>query len=271
MLLFSPAKVNLFFKVIAKRKDGYHEIASLFSAISLYDSMEIKLDSKDHFSVNVEANLPLDHRNHIIKARDTFRRKTSITDELFISCNKQIPQQAGLGGGSSNAATVLWGMNQLFNQPLSISELMQMGAKIGADVPFFFSNGYSLCTGIGEIIEPVEIEDKESFWVALPSDIRCSTERVYRGYKDTEVIEDIDRLLTHKASFYNQLEPVACRLYPQLKKIKYQLIQLGFNSVVLTGSGSAFVCKGRVEKPRLEGVDFFSVRTIERSNDSWYS
>ena len=134
---FSPAKANLFFRVLSKRPDGYHEVASLYTALSLGDIIHIKLDNTDHFSSNISSLLN-DDSNLIIRARDSFRKAANIKDLVSIKLEKNIPIGSGLGGGSSNAATVLWIMNELFGSPLSVQELISLGTTIGSDVPFFF-------------------------------------------------------------------------------------------------------------------------------------
>ncbi|MES2198630.1 MAG: hypothetical protein V4489_00475, partial [Chlamydiota bacterium] len=108
----SPAKINVFFKVLRKREDGFHEISSLYQAITLFDTLQIRLSAKDEFTCS-DPSLSLDHTNLVNKALNLFRKKTGSSDQFSIHLDKKIPMQAGLGGGSSNAATALWAFSKL--------------------------------------------------------------------------------------------------------------------------------------------------------------
>ena len=257
---FSPAKVNLFFRVLSKRPDGYHEVASLYTVVNFGDFLIIKEASKDSFLSNVTWLLN-DSSNLIIKARDAFRKETNIKTPISIRLEKNIPIMAGLGGGSSNAATVLWMMNNYFGRPLSIDQLIKIGAALGSDVPFFFSNGCAYCTGRGEVLKNIDRAD--SFWIAKHSRYLLSTPDVYASCIPCELSVD-DSL------FVNDLEPAAFRLLPSLMSFKQDLLNLGFSRVVMTGSGSAFICKGDVKKPRLPSTTFNFVTTIQRDQLKWY-
>ncbi len=259
---FSPAKANLFFRVVSKRPDGFHEVASLYTALSLGDYIHLNLEDVDSFSSNIES-LRNDDSNLIIHARNLFRKATNIQHALSIKLEKNIPIGSGLGGGSSNAATVLWAMNELFGNPLSIDELIKIGSSIGSDVPFFFSKGSAYCTGRGEILINSEFEVVEPFWVAKPDKYSLSTPQVYSVCKPSGVC-DKDSL------FVNDLESAAFTLIPELKTFKDNLINLGFTNVVMTGSGTAFLCFGNVQKPSLFETTFYSVTSIERDQNNWY-
>ncbi len=259
---FSPAKANLFFQVVAKRPDGYHEVASLYTALSLGDFIHMQCAEKDRFSSN-EPSFLQDPSNLVIRARDAFRKATNIFDSVAIDLEKNIPIASGLGGGSSNAATVLWMMNELFDRPLSLEEMALLASPIGSDVPFFFSKGCAYCTGRGEIVNNVDFEMKEPFWVAKPNHYSLSTPEVYSVCKPTGSVRE--GLL-----FLNDLEPAAFYLLPKLKQFKEDLSQLGFSSVVMTGSGTAFLCFGDVEHPYLADTTFYPVTMIQRDQKNWY-
>ena len=149
MSFFSPAKANLFFRVVGKREDGYHEIASLFQTITLGDILRIEPAKVDSFICN-DPQIASD--NIVVRARDLFRQKSGIYQPVKIELEKAIPIQAGLGGGSSNAATALWAMNQITDKTVDVKQLQAWGAELGSDVPLFFSKGTAYCTGRGEII-----------------------------------------------------------------------------------------------------------------------
>jgi 4-diphosphocytidyl-2-C-methyl-D-erythritol kinase len=137
MRFFSPAKLNLFFRVLYKREDQYHEIASLFQAVSLGDFLSIEMSEEDVLSCN-DLSLLCDRSNLIMKALDLFRKKTGIKIAVKVHLEKNIPLQSGLGGGSSNAATTLWGLNELCGRPASLRQLQNWSSEIGSDIPFFF-------------------------------------------------------------------------------------------------------------------------------------
>ncbi len=140
LTLNSPAKVNLFLRILRRRSDGYHDLASLFQAISLYDTIHFALSDHDELTCD-KPGIPTDSTNLILKAADLFRRKTGLKFGLKAHLEKRIPHEAGLGGGSSNAATTLWALNQLHGQPASPDELIAWSGEIGSDITFFLSHG----------------------------------------------------------------------------------------------------------------------------------
>jgi len=173
----SPAKLNLYFRILKKRSDGYHEIESLFQAIDLFDTITLKPSDRDRITSD-HSNLPLDETNLIWKARELFKSRFG-SKPVHIHLQKKIPMQAGLGGGSSNAATVLWALNVENNYLASIEELIKLGAILGSDVSFFFSNGTAHCSGRGEKLRPHSLEKQRTGWIIKP-DFGLSTEEVFK-------------------------------------------------------------------------------------------
>ncbi|MBI2742534.1 MAG: 4-(cytidine 5'-diphospho)-2-C-methyl-D-erythritol kinase [Chlamydiales bacterium] len=275
LALFSPAKINLFFRVLKKRPDGYHEIASLYQSISLGDRLEIELAHEDRLECDDET-LPCDSTNLILRAADLFRRKTGKKVYAHFHLLKRTPIQAGLGGGSSNAATALWGLNQLSGKAVSNEELMLWSAELGSDVPFFFSTGTAYCEGRGEKILPLPpLPKRQKFWIAKPQG-GLSTPLVYQETKP-ELLEERDpktalRSFTEGSPLYfNDLEPAAFRLASPLSSFKNQLYKAGFDQVVMTGSGTAFICFGEGRAPpEMEGVRFFSAHFLQKREEEWY-
>lgn len=149
LTLNSPAKINLFLRILNRRRDGYHNLASLFQTVDLLDQIHLSLDERDSLSCS-DPTLPVDHTNLVTKAVELFRAKTGMAFNVRAHIDKKIPAQAGLGGGSSNAATTLWGLNTLLKNPATPQQLQVWSAEIGSDVPFFFSLGTAYCTGRGE-------------------------------------------------------------------------------------------------------------------------
>lgn len=265
LTLFSPAKVNLSFRVLNKREDGYHNIASVMQCINLGDTLTFTLtEGVDTFMCN-DPSLTGDNSNLIYKAIHLFKKKTGLKFSLNIQLEKKIPMQAGLGGGSSNAATTLYALNQLFNTQLEESVLAEWGSAIGADIPCFFSLGSVLCEGIGErltLLAPLY----ERYWIAKPRSLSLATPAVYKQCKI-----DVKKAQEPCALFTNDLEKAAFELLPVLEEFKQQCVQLGFKQVVMTGSGTAFVCQGEVQKPQLPDAVFIQVETLTRTAGSWYS
>lgn len=265
MFLFSPAKINLFFRVIRKRSDGYHEIASLFQAISLFDQLHFSKSDVDSLTCT-DPELTCGPDNLVNKALHLFRSRFHIPFGVKIHLDKKIPCQAGLGGGSGNAATTLWGLNELAGRPANQDELAQMGSLLGSDVSFFFSSGTAYCTGRGEILEPFILPHSLKGWIAKPP-YGLSTPLVY---KDTRAGELTDRDPRHSLysfpMFYNDLEPAAFRLEPRLQAFRQSLEKQGFDSVTMTGSGTAFFCFGNQDSTN-EFTPFYSV---QRDLNGWY-
>lgn len=271
LILYSPAKINLFLKIINRRSDGYHNLASLFQAIDLCDEIHIKLSGQDRLTCS-DPSLPSDSSNLIMKAIDLFRRKTGQHFFVEVHLKKNIPQQAGLGGGSSNAATTLWALNQLHGNLIPLNQLAAWSGEIGSDIPFFFSQGTAFCTGKGENVKDVPFcKMKEAIWIIKPS-YGLSTPLVYKNLDLSQLtsdsVEDVKKFMEKKV-YFNDLEPAAFSLLPSLKLFKEELINSGFHTVLMSGSGSAFFCIGPGRPPH----DAFSkqVNLLNREIDRWYT
>ena len=272
--LLSPAKLNLFFRLVAKRSDGFHEIASLFQAINLADEIAFSLSDKDYFTCSIPS---LENpSNLVVKALELFRRKSKMDFHLKINLKKKIPIRAGLGAGSSNAATTLWGINKLLNFPFSTETLQSWAKELGADVSFFLSKGSAYCTGKGEIIKEMSLPEKIKGVVAKPY-FDLSTSLVYQHVKMNLIETNInpkdalESFLFKRPIYFNDLEKAAFHLMPQMEKIKLNLKNLGFHTVLMTGSGSSFFCLGDVKKAQLKDVEFFPFVSIQRNSSTWYN
>lgn len=266
MLFFSPAKLNLFFRVLRKRSDGYHEIASLFQAIDLCDTVTIEKTERDSLTCS-DPELPCDSSNLAWKALYLFRQVFPFSFPIHIHLEKKIPIQSGLGGGSGNAATVLWGLNELCGRPATVEQLAEMGARLGSDVAFFFSTGTAYCTGRGEILEPVSLPQPIQGWLAKPT-FGLSTPLVYKETRvDALPNRDPRKAIQNYPCFFNDLEPAAFRLESRLIAFKNQLDAMRFDSVTMTGSGTAFFCLGKPDAVDSSLIPFLS---LNRSLSSWY-
>jgi 4-diphosphocytidyl-2-C-methyl-D-erythritol kinase len=266
--LFSPAKINLFFHVLDRRNDGYHEVASVMQALDFGDTIELSTSSEDTFTCSVKG-LPLDGNNLIMMAVERFRNETAITTPLRIHLTKRIPWQAGLGGGSSNAATTLWGLNVLFDTNIPEATLRLWSADIGSDVPFFFSSGTAYCSGRGEIITPHEALPRQELWLVKP-DEGLSTPAVFKALKINPKTAPELSVAADYIKYGNDLEAPACEIIPRLKEIKSTLLTSGYSHVMMTGSGTAFVCYGTTPPPSIPNTRAYKTSFLSRDGSAWF-
>lgn len=244
MIRQCPAKVNLFLKVLGKREDGYHDIATLMQRISLCDELDISLRGKDIRVRCPGSSLPEDAENIVYRAARIFLERARCSLGVEIILRKRIPIAAGLGGGSSNAATTLVALNELLESPFSGGELMKMGAEIGADVPFFIFGKTAWAFGIGDRLQPAEgIPDL--WFVLLNPGFGISTKRVYEnlnlGLTKEGIRFSIQPFLTAgdmARGLHNDLEKVAVHLHPVLPELKRLLVDHGALGSLMSGSGA---------------------------------
>jgi 4-diphosphocytidyl-2-C-methyl-D-erythritol kinase len=193
MQLLAPAKINLSLKILRRRADGFHEIETLATPISLADELTIEPDDSEsgiHFSCD-EETLPKDEGNLAVRAARSFFNELQTEPHVRIALRKKIPHGAGLGGGSSDAAAVLLGLNDLLGAPLALTRLTSLAARIGSDVPFFISQGAARCRGRGEIVEPVETLPRLSLLLLKP-DFGIPTVWAYQHWRDARDLPGID-------------------------------------------------------------------------------
>lgn len=270
----SPAKINLFLRVVGRRPDGYHELASLFQAVSLCDTLHLTLENKDTLTCT-DVSISTDESNLVSKAICLFRKKIGRSFGVRAHIVKKIPTQSGLGGGSSNAATTLWALNQMHGIPFSIKNLQEWSAELGSDVPFFFSQGTAYCTGRGEKVKSLSPLKPEGMWIIKPNQ-GLTTPVVFKRLnlpivsQIAEHPEENFRRLTQEKEFFNDLEEPAFALYPKLSWIKKQLLDAGFRQVLMTGSGSALLCFGNSIPPSLPNTQAYFVSFLNRSTTEWY-
>ncbi|MCB1072757.1 MAG: 4-(cytidine 5'-diphospho)-2-C-methyl-D-erythritol kinase [Chlamydiia bacterium] len=272
MKLFSPAKLNLFFRVLNKRADGFHEIASLMQAITLGDTLHFKESHQDHLTCS-DPTIPVNEKNFIHKARALFRKETGFKTPIAIHAEKKIPAEGGFGGGSGNIATTLWALNQISGMDIGEETLRTWAAEISSDAPFFFSTGTAYATGRGEKVFSLPPLEKKDLFLAKPEG-GLSTPLVYQHCAPN--VNDIDpkillgNAIAGKIEGVNDLEYAAFALRPDLWELKEGLINLGFETVVMTGSGTGFYCIGPIENPSLPGIHFWKTSYLSRG-DQWYA
>lgn len=244
MKILSPAKINLFLQVTGKRPDGYHELFSLMCCVDLCDTIFLQFGLRNIRVESSHPQIPLDDTNLAHRAAALFFNALNVNDGIKIVIEKFIPVSAGLGGGSSNAASVLKGLNHHYGNPFSQDQLMSMGLGLGADVPFFLFGKQALASGIGEKLE------------AYPTSLPFHVVMVYPGFEVStrEVFQNLNLGLTKckkkltktffkKSGFdaglhlCNDLEKVTASKYPVITSIKEQLLSCGALGALMSGSG----------------------------------
>lgn len=252
--LKSPSKINLFLRILGRRKDGYHELASLFQAISLHDNLNVSALPGNATEDVLECStpgVPTDGTNLVLRAFDIYRKHTGATTRFRAQLDKRIPHAAGLGGGSGNAATALWAANKLTKGKLTDTELAGLGAEFGSDISFFFTNGTAYCTGRGDKMMQVERLNTHTLYIVKPKE-SLSTRDVFRaldvegcknGANPRDLLEAMKKGVLF-ADFVNDLEKPAFELLPRMSEIKEALYDAGLTVVMMTGSGTAFFCFG---------------------------
>lgn len=241
------AKINLGLNVVGLREDGYHEVRMVMQSLKLHDDLVMK---KQPEGVSMKTNLsylPCDNSNLVVRAVEMLRTDFGITTGVDINLRKVIPVAGGMAGGSSDAASALYGMNELFELGLSQEKLMKYGLKLGADVPFCIMRGTALSEGIGEILTPLPSPPGASVLIVKPK-VGVSTKAVYDAYDALEQPEhpDIDALIQGLRSgrwdeiqkgMGNSLEAVTIPMHPIIENIKKMMMDKGAFISMMSGSG----------------------------------
>lgn len=247
--LKAPAKINLSLDVLGKRPDGYHELATVMQTVSLYD--EITLSQNDSGSVTISCDyegVPCDDSNICAKAAYKFFDYSRLpVSGVHIDIKKTIPTQAGLAGGSSDGAAVIMGLNRLFNTRLSPREMLDIGERVGADVPFCIEGGTRLCTGVGATMKRLPPLRGVHFVICKPPAVSVSTAEAYQKvdslaphpcYTDEMVKALFSRdLFMISSTIFNDFE-LALQI-PEVAEIKKKMLALKAKGAGMSGSGSA--------------------------------
>ena len=256
------AKINLGLDVVRRREDGYHEVKMVMQTIHLFDRLEMKKTAGGITMTTNLSFLPTNENNLVYKAAKLLMDEFQIRDGIDVKLHKYIPVAAGMAGGSTDAAAVLYGMNRMFELGLSKEELMQRGVKIGADVPYCIMRGTALAEGIGEQLTALPPMVKCPILIAKPQ-ISVSTKFVYENLKldENTVHPDIDRLVEDirrkdlaaiTSDMGNVLETVTIPNYPVIAEIKEHMMEHGAD--------------GRLEKKKLPVLYCFIRLEINRVN-----
>ncbi len=244
--ILCPAKINLFLHVRRRRSDGYHDLFSLMCRIGLYDRIELSAGGGPTRLECSDPALPTDEGNLAFEAARRFFDALGRPGGARIRLEKHIPAGAGLGGGSSDAAGVLLGLNRLHGAPLSRARLLALGKGLGADVPFFIFQSPALASGIGDRLEAYDRIPPLTVVVVCPP-LSVSTRMVYQNLnlQLTNRTKPPTRAHLKRAAFdplqhlCNDLETVTLALHPELADIKGRLIELGALGSLMSGSGSS--------------------------------
>ncbi len=240
----SPAKINLFLHITGKRSDGYHELLTLICRVSLFDTVSLTFGAKKTTVFCTDSNVPNDETNLAYRAADIFLKSLNKNKGVKICIDKKIPVSAGLGGGSSNAASVLLELNRYYGNPFSVDVLMSMGLSIGADVPFFIFRKPAIASGIGEKLKAYDRLQPLKVLLIYPN-YSVSTAQVYKNLnlgltKCTKNFNDsIFKYSSFDANLHlcNDLEDVTTLMHPDIINIKEVLLRYGATGALMSGSG----------------------------------
>ncbi len=270
MIRRAYAKLNLGLKVLYRQPDGYHALEMVMLPITLFDQLDIqKIPSGIELTVS-HPYVPTDKRNSIVQAYDAMKHRYQIGG-LKVHVKKMIPMQAGLAGGSSDAAAVLHAINDLYQLNLSHETLAEIGLTIGADVPFCVYQHAARVTGIGDRVERIN-QNIDAHVLLVKPRRGLSTKAIFGGvdvdqlnaFSNDTIIQALEQgdydLLTK--SMCNHLESVAYHVLPEIKDIKDDMISLGFDAAMMTGSGSTVFALTKDTQVLEKGYQFFKGKRV---------
>lgn len=249
--LRAPAKINLSFRIKRRREDGYHEIETVMAPVSLYDELSISVSERNgevKFTCD-DPSLPTGDDNLVMKAARLFLRATDSRRGVAIHLEKRIPHGAGLGGGSSDAASTLLGLNEILDAKLSEHALAELAAQIGSDVPFFAFGSSAICRGRGELVEPVAAAERFPLLLLKPA-FGVSTPWAYSRWQPSRELPGVDYAAQtfRGTTFINDLERPVFEKYVFLAQMKQWLrAQPEVAAALLSGSGSTVLAVLRDE------------------------
>jgi 4-diphosphocytidyl-2-C-methyl-D-erythritol kinase len=265
MKLRAYAKINIGLNVLGKRSDGYHDLETVFREIDCFD--ELELERHEKLTMTSDSILvPIDGSNLCLSAATLLQKEKHVRQGVTIHLKKNIPIGAGLGGGSSDAAAVLCGLNHFWELRLSNNQLRVLAAQIGADVPFFIDGGTAYATGRGEILETFSLT--LPYWIAVVTPlVRISTVWAYKQLvpKRNRKASGLQTLLVKQISnaqkltsvVQNDFEPFVFQIYPELSRVKEKLNDMGAVFSLMSGSGSSIYGFFENEKKVFAAVSSF--------------
>jgi 4-diphosphocytidyl-2-C-methyl-D-erythritol kinase len=247
----SFAKINWRLRVMGRRADGFHELRTIFQTITLRDELGFAARDDNQLHLTTDSpDIPVDDSNLILRAAIALRKHRGLDSGASIHLKKVIPIEAGLGGGSSNAAIALLGLAHLWKIETNKQELTEIGASLGADVPFFLTGGTALGTGLGTEISPIREVVAEHLLIVKPK-AKVATVEAYKALNspaltkvDNAFILSISRADeqftdSYPSALHNDFEPVIFHLNPEIRRVKDALLRAGARKALLAGSGSS--------------------------------
>lgn len=259
MLLHAPAKVNLFLELHRKMASGFHELETVMATVSWFDTLSFRKNDSEQIDLEVRMatggrvedsspeGIPQGRGNLVYQAVEALKQEAGVEQGLSITLEKRIPAQAGLGGGSSDAATALLGANDLWGLGYSKERLAELAGRLGSDIPFFIYGGFARCVGRGEQVHPLRSFANLSLVIAKPP-VGLATADVFRnsiipeqpqsGQGLIEAIQNSDSRAVARTMF-NRLADPASRLTPWIEKLSSDFSRTGSMGTLLSGSGSA--------------------------------
>jgi 4-diphosphocytidyl-2-C-methyl-D-erythritol kinase len=251
LILPSFAKINWTLHVRGRRPDGYHELHTIFQTVTLRDSLRFTLQGDARIEIRCDApGIPVDESNLIHRAAVALQKRHGIERGVTVELEKHIPSGGGLGGGSSNAAVTLMGLAYLWRIETSGRELAEMGASLGADVPFFFTGGTALGEGLGAKVRPLAELPELPLLIVAP-DVKVLTRDAYNLLNAPALTKTNDDTILSSSRadaqipdsvpyrLHNDFEPVVLRLEPEIERAKRALMEAGARASLLAGSGSS--------------------------------
>jgi 4-diphosphocytidyl-2-C-methyl-D-erythritol kinase len=256
----SFAKINWNLQILGRRADGYHEIRTLLQTISLHDDLHFEVTGDGEISISCQqphSDIPTDDQNLILKAAHALKRRYKVGQGARVRVQKRIPTKAGLGGASSNAAVSLLALAHLWNLETSASELLEIAATLGADVPFFLIGGCGLATGTGATVSSVadRSDNGVHHLIVIAPNASVSTPEAYAALRSTALTTSPTKTILSSSrtepesrysqpwplpdSLNNDFESVIFDIQPEIRRTKEALVQAGTHGALLAGSGSS--------------------------------
>ena len=252
MQIKAYAKINLYLDIVGKRRDGYHELVSVMQSVSLADTLTFSRIAGEGILLHTDGDLPTDDGNLICRAARAYFARTGKPFGISVHLEKRIPMQAGLGGGSADAAATLKALNEMDGNRFSLQKLCEIGAAVGADVPFCIMGGTQLCRGIGEVMEPITNRLTGTVLIAIGKE-GVSTpvafkelDRKYGDFKQvgrnacpTALLEAMQAgdIAAAVPQFQNLFEEVICPMRPFVDEMKRLMLKNGAAAAMMSGSG----------------------------------
>ena len=238
LILPSPAKINLFLRITGQRPDGYHNLQTLFQLLDFGDTLSFTSNSSEEITIDSEIDGIATKDNLIFRAALILQQHVGIKHGCAIALNKKLPMGAGLGGGSSNAATTLVGLNSLWQCGVPLIELAKLGRKLGADVPVFVQGNSAFAEGIGELLTPMTLP--EQWYLVITPECQVATGEIFSNPQLTRNSSPIKIRALSGVQYRNDCQSVVEKLYPAVKQALDWLKD--YNSPLMTGTGASVFC-----------------------------